>query len=46
VVRRADAVVSGGVLNTASGSAVVSGGRNRTAEGEFDWVAGSLFEDE
>jgi hypothetical protein len=41
------AVVSGGFQNTASGdSAVVSGGRNRTAEGEFDWVAGSLVEDE
>jgi hypothetical protein len=24
----------------------VSGGRDRTAEGEFDWVAGSLIEDQ
>jgi hypothetical protein len=41
------AVVSGGFGNTASGDfAGVSGGRNRTAEGEFDWVAGSLVEDE
>jgi hypothetical protein len=41
------AVVSGGEFNTASGtSAAVSGGLNRTAEGEFDWVAGSLVEDE
>jgi hypothetical protein len=33
--------------NTASGEfAVVSGGHNRTAEGEFDWVAGPLFADE
>jgi hypothetical protein len=41
------AAVSGGFQNAASGDfASVSGGRNRTAEGEFDWVAGSLFEDE
>jgi hypothetical protein len=33
-------------LNTASGDFSVSGGLSRTAEGEFDWVAGSLFEDE
>jgi hypothetical protein len=34
-------------LNTASGDfSSVSGGLSRTAEGEFDWVAGSLFEDE
>jgi hypothetical protein len=26
--------------------ATVSGGRNRTAEGEFDWVADTLVEDE
>jgi hypothetical protein len=40
------AVVSGGFGNTASGPfSVVSGGQNRTAEGEFDWVAGSLVED-
>jgi hypothetical protein len=39
--------VSGGSGNIASGSfAAVSGGRNRTAEGEFDWVAGSLVEDD
>jgi len=23
-----------------------SGGQNRTAEGNFDWVAGDLFQDE
>jgi hypothetical protein len=41
------AVVSGGQGNTASGvRSVVSGGQNRTAEGEFDWVAGSLVEDD
>jgi hypothetical protein len=41
------ASVSGGSGNTASGNlAVVSGGHNRTAAGEFDWVAGSLVEDE
>ncbi len=41
------ASVSGGFENTASGeSAVVSGGNNRTAAGDFDWVAGSLVEDE
>ena len=39
--------VSGGALNTARGaSATVSGGRNRTAKRLFDWVAGSLFEDQ
>jgi hypothetical protein len=41
------ASITGGFLNTASGlHATVSGGRNRTAAGEFDWVAGSLVEDE
>jgi hypothetical protein len=41
------AVVSGGEFNTAGGiSAVVGGGHNRTADGQFDWVAGSLLEDE
>jgi hypothetical protein len=41
------AVVSGGGGNTASGNlSSVSGGHNRTAAREFDWVAGSLFEDE
>jgi hypothetical protein len=41
------ASVSGGQFNTANGDrASVSGGRNRTAEGEFNWVAGSLVEDE
>jgi hypothetical protein len=40
-------VVSGGEFNTASAfAATVSGGRNRMAAGNFDWVAGSLFEDE
>jgi hypothetical protein len=39
--------VSGGNSNTASGfNASVSGGLNRTAEREFDWVAGPLFADE
>ena len=39
--------VSGGFGNTASGfAAAVSGGQNRTAAGEFDWVAGSLVEDD
>jgi hypothetical protein len=41
------AVVSGGSGNAASGGgSVVSGGQNRTAAGEFDWVAGTLVEDE
>jgi trimeric autotransporter adhesin len=41
------AVVSGGGGNTASGvNATVSGGQNRTADGEFEWVAGSLAEDD
>jgi hypothetical protein len=41
------AAVSGETFNTASAfAAAVSGGHNRTAEGEADWVAGSLFEDE
>jgi hypothetical protein len=41
------ASVSGGQGNTASGfTSSVSGGLNRTAAGDFDWVAGSLFEDE
>jgi hypothetical protein len=39
--------VSGGFENMASGFlSSVSGGQNRTAEGNFDWVAGSLLEDE
>jgi hypothetical protein len=39
--------ISGGNSNIASGfSSSVSGGLERTAEEEFDWVAGSLFEDE
>jgi trimeric autotransporter adhesin len=39
--------VSGGRRNIASSrDASVSGGLDRRAEGEFDWVAGSLFEDE
>jgi hypothetical protein len=39
--------VSGGRGNTASGEASsVSGGLNRTAAGDFDWVAGTLVEDE
>jgi hypothetical protein len=39
--------VSGGFQNTTSGFASsVSGGRNRTAAGDFDWVAGTLIEDE
>ncbi len=40
-------VTSGGFLNSASGSgSVVSGGNERSAAGSYDWVAGSLFEDE
>ena len=40
------ASVSGGTVNTSSGVvASVSGGANRTAVGDFDWVAGSLFQD-
>jgi hypothetical protein len=39
--------VSGGSENIASGdSSSVSGGSNRTAANLFDWVAGSLFEDQ
>jgi hypothetical protein len=39
--------VSGGLENTASGAwSAVSGGFQRVAPGEFDWVAGTLFEDE
>jgi hypothetical protein len=39
--------VGGGRGNVASGLAsAVSGGLDRTAEGEFDWVAGTLVEDE
>jgi hypothetical protein len=39
--------VSGGINNMASGIwSSVSGGFQRTALGEFDWVAGTLFEDE
>jgi hypothetical protein len=42
-----NAAISGGAANTASGNAAtVSGGFNRIAEGTFDWVAGSLVEDE
>jgi hypothetical protein len=38
--------VSGGAHNLASGDfSSVSGGENRTASGEFDWAAGSLFEE-
>ena len=41
------AVVSGGQGNEARHDfAAVSRGRHRTAPGEFDWVAGSLFADE
>jgi hypothetical protein len=39
-------IISGGSGNIAGGLASsVSGGLNRTAEGEFDWVAGPLFAD-
>ena len=38
--------VTGGDSNEASAfRATVSGGSNRTAAGQDDWVAGSLFED-
>jgi hypothetical protein len=41
------ATVSGGDNNIANGNAAtVSGGATRTAAGEFDWVAGSLVEDQ
>ncbi len=37
--------VSGGARNLASGDfSSVSGGENRTARGDFNWVAGELFE--
>ena len=39
--------VSGGVSNTASGDdSSVSGGYGRSATGPFDWVAGSLWQDQ
>ncbi len=39
--------VSGGATNEAAGAnSSVSGGSNRTADNEFDWVAGTLQEDE
>ena len=39
------ASVSGGVQNSASGiGASTSGGLNRSAVGQWDWVAGTLFE--
>ena len=41
------ASVSGGAGNTASGlAASVSGGFNDAASGNFDWVAGTLFEED
>ncbi len=41
------ASVSGGFDNTASGNhSSVSGGAGRSAEMEFDWAAGSLYENE
>jgi len=41
------AVVTGGRTNTAAGTtSVVSGGESRTSNGQFDWVAGSLWEDQ
>jgi len=40
-------VTTGGFINTASGpGAVVSGGYGRSADGVYDWVAGTLFQDE
>jgi hypothetical protein len=43
----ASAVVTGGVDNTATGiGSTVSGEQGRTAERDFDWVAGPLFADE
>lgn len=42
----ATASVTGGENNTANGTrSVVSGGNTRTASNQWDWVAGSLFED-
>jgi hypothetical protein len=41
------AAISGGEANTARGfAASVSGGRHHLARRDFDWAAGSLFEDE
>lgn len=38
--------ITGGFMNqTLDNNATVSGGSNRTASGQNDWVAGSLFED-
>ena len=42
----AGAVVTGGSNNNANGtSSVVSGGSSGTVGGNFDWLAGTLFED-
>jgi hypothetical protein len=42
-----DASVSGGFQNEASGfSSSASGGNSRSAGGPFDWVAGTLLEDD
>jgi hypothetical protein len=42
-----NSTVNGGSGNTASGNfSAVGGGRSRMAEGQFDWVAGSLVEDQ
>ena len=39
-------LISGGEGNIASGRASsVNGGQNRIADGEWDWVAGSLWQD-
>ena len=39
--------VSGGIANTASGySSSVSAGYYRSVSGDYDWRAGSLFEDQ
>ena len=45
-IRGVQSAVSRRVRNTAAREfSSVSGGDNRTAEGDFDWVAGSLVED-
>jgi hypothetical protein len=47
VAQGVSSAVSGGVANQAMGvQSTVSGGYNHTAAGEFDWRAGSLFQDQ
>lgn len=47
IASASDSTVTGGHKNVAQGSAsTVGGGDKRTASSDFDWVAGSLFEDD